>query len=1418
MSQARKLAALKQAEEKKFLSSKMEGQKGKVKLEGDVLEELLKPEEEEDDGDYVTTEDLALLHRTYEAKLLLQQEAAEKAALERQKALESKIEDLMKLLATSMLAKESATSTSTPPTPRVEAPSTSEEDPGTSSTLATFGNREVLKALMAQIPEYSGSGGVPRLLEFIDKFEAVREETNLSPSLELQFAASKLSGDALIWWRQHKREFSSSSSERIKTFEELQRGLKEQFAPPEYATTIRTKLRSLKQTGTVRDYNAVFSRLVQQLPAVSFEEVSFDYLQGLREEVRNLVRTQYGLKTLRELQQAALRMDPNQHQEDSRAKRSEGTAFSVKRKKAPKKGPKKTPWKKWGCWYCGEEEHNSKNCPKLRLILNAHETGAKRTEEQAMVARSSIYLDSAASSHMTNQSDWLEDFEELEGASVKVGNGMELAIIGKGSLPLTIETEKGTVDYEVANVLCVPELSDTLLSIGEIAREGHKAIFDEDGAQIQLDGGESFEVKHSNGMYALNAKPRTIDERALVAKNNALDKANLWHYRLGHPGRNATLRLGFDVLEAKCKACEMAKSHKQPYNKPASRAQEALHRVYSDLIGPLSPEAQGTFQGAKYVLTFVDDYSRFAFVYFLTKKDEVFETFKRFKAFIEKKLGCKIRILHTDRGGEYLSFIMETYLEEEGIVHEKTAPYSPQSNGVAEHFNRTLLESERALSFTANIPSTLWADLAATAAHVRNRLPHCSNEWRSPYELLYGEKPSMEHLRVVWCDAYVHINKARRKGKLGPWAQKLKLLGYEEDYAYRLWDPEKKKIVVSRDVVFDESNILKSDYTPPTDGEDTDWEVDAIVDESLIDGVPYYKVKWTGYSDDESTWEPLEHVEHLDAFAEWIHRKTEKAMIASATPTKIEPTTYAEAIASEDAERWIEAMASEVDSLAKNQTWEIVKEAPRGRKALGSKWVFKLKRNADGSIARYKARLVVKGYEQREGIDYDETFAPVVKFTTIRLIMTIAAIEDMDIDQMDVVTAFLNGELLENEAVYMKVPDGIGLRVGTIVRLRRTLYGLKQSPRKWNDKLNKHLLKMGFSRSANDPALYWKADDKGITFILVYVDDILIFSPKGSNSTPIKQALSKEFEMKDMGELKSFLGMEVHRDRKKRTITLSQKGYIDAILEWFGFNDASPVWTPMVSQKMGGLTKKGNEPNPREDDYRSIVGSLMYLMIGTRPDIASSMGIVSRYLSNPSEEHLTAVKRILCYVKGTKEYGLTLGPSDANNSFNLYGYADADWANDVDTRKSTSGYTFYAGSGAISWCSKRQPTITLSTAEAEYIALCASVQEALWLRSLLEEVQYPLFLSSKKPTTILEDNQSCIALAANPVHHARTKHIDIKYHFIRDYIDKGDIDVVYCPTKEMVTDVLTKPLARPAFEVHVKALGVGPRDEWNDAP
>src|SRR5208282_4564599 len=517
MKSTRRQFALEKAEEKKLLSE-VEGQRTKKKLMEEPLENFhednkgkarlveggpsQEEEEENLEGDYVTTENLTLLHGSFEAKLFEHQEATERAATQRQQALESKLKDLMNLLSKSSKEDEKDLSHSRSPSPRPLhlAPHTSTIQPRRPSSptpsegskaplaLTNFGNQEVLKALMRQIPDYNGSGGVPKLLEFVDKFKAFREEMELSTTLELQFATSKLTGDALIWWRQHKREFPRSSSERITTFIQLWKALVEQFAPPEYETSIRTKLRALKQTDSVREYNNAFSRLVQQLSTVSFEEVSFDYLQGLQEEVRNLVRTQNRLRTLRDLQLAALRLDPYQYMEEPKLKRNENKVYTVKkddkdhpkRRGPPRRFPSKAP-SELICWSCGRKGHYARSCTELEETLKKfHEAKGNReaqnreaqSQEQAMVAKSTIYLDSGATSHMTNQPEWLEDFEELKEVYMKVGDGSKLAIEGKGLLPLTIKTPDGDVEYDAPNVLYVPGLTDTLLSIGEIAREG----------------------------------------------------------------------------------------------------------------------------------------------------------------------------------------------------------------------------------------------------------------------------------------------------------------------------------------------------------------------------------------------------------------------------------------------------------------------------------------------------------------------------------------------------------------------------------------------------------------------------------------------------------------------------------------------------------------------------------------------------------------------------------------------------------------------------------------------------------------------------------------------------------------------------------------------------------------------------------
>ena len=517
------------------------------------------------------------------------------------------------------------------------------------------------------------------------------------------------------------------------------------------------------------------------------------------------------------------------------------------------------------------------------------------------------------------------------------------------------------------------------------------------------------------------------------------------------------------------------------------------------------------------------------------------------------------------------------------------------------------------------------------------------------------------------------------------------------------------------------------------------------------------------------------------------------------------PKSINEAFNGKDSKHWKDATDSEFDSLIRNGTWELV-ELPEGKNVVGCKWVLKVKRKVDGSIDRFKARLVAQGYTQEAGLDYDEIFAPVARYSSIRSVLAIANQFDWELHQMDVKSAFLNGNL-ENE-IYMNQPEGyIDKEYPNMVcRLRKSLYGLKQSARCWNITMDTFLKSYGYVQATADPCIYLKTEVSDeitkLIIIALYVDDCILTSNDLRTLEEEKVSLSLKFEMDDRGEIHYLLGMSIKRDRSTKILMINQKTYLEDILKRFGMYDSKPVSTPMeAGKKYEKLLTEEESVNLKE--YQAAIGLLTYASIATRPDLSYSVGVLSQFMSNPGAEHWTAIKRIFRYIKGTLEYGLKFVSTDKED-FNLHGYADADWAGDLTTRKSTSAYVFRLGDATISWSSKRQPVVALSSTEAEYIALCLASQETIWLRTLLEKMN----LKQSHATVVYEDNQGTMSLAKNPVHHSRTKHIDIKFHFIRETIENNQVQLIYCPTENMIADVLTKGLSKPRFEELRSKMGV----------
>ena len=528
----------------------------------------------------------------------------------------------------------------------------------------------------------------------------------------------------------------------------------------------------------------------------------------------------------------------------------------------------------------------------------------------------------------------------------------------------------------------------------------------------------------------------------------------------------------------------------------------------------------------------------------------------------------------------------------------------------------------------------------------------------------------------------------------------------------------------------------------------------------------------------------------------------EELFVASTSESQDDPKTLKEAQSHADWSEWQQAMDREINTLKSAGTWIDVPR-PTNKNIVGSKWVFRIKRKADGSIEKYKARLVAQGFTQKFGVDYFDTFSPVAKLSSFRTILAIAARNDWDADTFDFNGAYLNGKLGDNEEIYMKPPPGYANEGEHVKRLLKSLYGLKQARRKWYDTLSHALTDLGFQVNDADPGVFSSQVENHTTILAIHVDDCLITGSSPKLIADYKQKLNERYSLTDLGPVHWLLGIKITRNREARTLSLSQIAYIDTILSRFSLSDAKPLASPISP---GTTLSKADAPSDATEmtqmkkiPYREAVGSLMYAAVATRPDITFAISTLSQFLENPGLVHWEAVKRVLRYLSGTKTHALTYG----NERHDLLGYTDADGASQ-DHRHAISGYAFLIDGAAISWASRKQELVTLSTAEAEYVAATHAAKECIWLRRFIT----PLFGHDTTPTTLYCDNQAALHLATDDNYHARTKHIDIRFHFIRQTITDGAISIEYCPTQDMTADILTKALPKHKVAIHSQNLGI----------
>ncbi|RVW46154.1 Retrovirus-related Pol polyprotein from transposon RE1 [Vitis vinifera] len=991
-------------------------------------------------------------------------------------------------------------------------------------------------------------------------------------------------------------------------------------------------------------------------------------------------------------------------------------------------------------------------------------------------------VDTGASDHMTGDAAILQNYKPSNGhSSVHIADGSKSKIAGTGSIKLT-------KDLYLDSVLHVPNLDCNLLSISKLAHDlqcvtkfyPNLCVFQDLKSGKMIGSAEL-----CSGLYLLSCgqfsnqvsqascvQSQSMSESFNSVSNSKVNKDSeiiMLHYRLGHPSFVYLAKLFPRLFINKnpasyhCEICQFAKHTRTVYPQIPYKPSTVFSLVHSDVWGPSRIK---NISGTRWFVTFVDDHTRVTWVFLMKEKSEVGHIFQTFNRMVQNQFNSKIQVLKSDNAKEYFTSSLSTYLQNHGIIHISSCVDTPQQNGVAERKNRHLLEVARCLMFSSNVPNYFWGEAILTATYLINRMPSRVLTFQSPRQLFLKQFPHTHAassdlpLKVFGCTAFVHVYPQNRS-KFAPRANKCIFLGYSPTKkGYKCYSPTNKRFYTTMDVSFFEHVFFypKSHVQGESMNEHQVWEW-----ESFLDGVPSFHSESPNPSQFAPTElstpmppsvqpaqhtnvpspvtiqspmpiQPIAHnllmrtynlpeenigedragevlIPSIDdstlpiALRKGVRRCTDHPIGNYVTYEGLSPSYRAFATSLDDTQvpntiqealkisEWKKAVQDEIDALEKNGTWTIT-DLPVGKRPVGA--------------------------------NYQETFAPVAKLNTIRILLSLAVNQDWCLQQLDIKNAFLNGDL--EEEVYMEIPPG--------------------------------------------------------------------FEESMAKNQNLKKYLSEEFEVKDLGNLKYFLGMEVARSRKG--IVVSQRKYILDLLKETGMLGCKPIDTPMDSQKKLGIEKESTSVD--RGRYQRLVGRLIYLS-HTRPDIGFAVSAVSQFMHSPTEEHMEAVYRILRYLKMTPGKGLFFRKTE-NRDTEVY--SDADWAGNIIDRRSTSGYCSFVWGNLVTWRSKKQSVVARSSAEAEYRALAQGICEGIWIKRVLSE----LGQTSSSPILMMCDNQAAISIAKNPVHHDRTKHVEIDRHFITEKVTSEMVKLNYVPTKHQTADILTKALPRPNFEDLTCKLGL----------
>ena len=1060
-------------------------------------------------------------------------------------------------------------------------------------------------------------------------------------------------------------------------------------------------------------------------------------------------------------------------------------------------------------------------------------------------------LDSGASRHCTNDVSVMYDITTLTPA-VKIKTANSHTTYNKvGKIDIMIENKRHTL----LDVALVPAFCMNLLSIKQMTKHGLHVNFNERAAVVKKKGRYLFSVPTVQNLWIVdgdtvhtttnNNQHNYKCENSFVqneASDDLMKQLKLLHARYGHVSSPCLRDM---IMNDSVSGLDNLSSHKKHLHQLVKRMQSEvcdscvrgklkrhamtgtinhnttriMHTWMVDIAGPIK---HATIGGNTYVLVVVDVHSRRKWVFLVKKKSDAAEKIITLIKQQQVETGLSLVELHSDGGGEVVNNQMKAFLQSNGTKQTYTVPYTPQHNGIAERSIGAVFSTARTMLQHARAKLSLWGLAIHAAAHVLFRCIAAGDTKRTSYERWHGVKPDVSHLHVFGCDAYVYTHKHQRDNKFSSRAWLGIFVGHDDDNTsyYKIYNVETGVVVRTRDVRFVDNkfNAMKKltgknvSEDDATDESDCEWlNIPGPVQNTDAD-VQEPRGREEDDDDGSRSSTPASHNSTVTSSNTNNNSSTTNRRYPQRErnqPSRFtfdehchivqqdEPASYDDAVNGNEAEQWESAIDEELQAHQKNKTWSIVDKQDHMH-VIGHKWVFKKKRDVNGDVQKYKARLVAKGYSQEYGVDYDQVFAPTLKYKSLRIILALSTLTpDIRTEQLDVKTAFLNAPV--KETIYVKPPVSLQVGANKVLKLNKALYGIKQAPHEWNACINECLQSMGFKACYKDPCVYVKQTKTNSKIVIgVFVDDITVTFSKRDTAEwhQYKNVMMSKYEMSELGEVNHILGMRVTRSSDNR-VTIDQQTYLSEKLNEFHMNRCKEVDTPEVKDV------KEKESELLNDDerklYRQIVGSMIYAQVSTRPDIAHAVSTISRRMQQPTELDMLKAKRLLRYVAGTTNTGLVYTcnrvKNDNKNTVILTGYCDADWAGDKEERKSTTGYCVFLNGNLISWNCRKQPTVALSSAEAELMGVTELVKELKWTKMLLSDMGYTVHSAM----TILSDSQPAIQMSENDTHHDRTKHIDTKHFFVRDEIRLGQIRMKWVSSNSQLADIFTKALGKQAF-------------------